>query len=212
MRTAPFSGERRIGAAWIGTREDDKDTGNFQFGGHIVFRELVQHEDGTLGTRFPPEMIPSAGPELPLAPTPLTTHVTCGRNYVSIEATEGLEVAVLPGLPENVRLTLKVYPQANAAQYGLLLRGTGQFSGGYYLRFLPYERRVELFDQALTCVSGLDQPFDLDIILKDDLIDVCIDQRRCLINRCPEQHGDKFFFFAHCTGVKFDNIAVSPLN
>ena len=41
-------------------RPDNSDTGDLQWGGNAVFRELVQAEDGTLWTKFPPEMIPAA--------------------------------------------------------------------------------------------------------------------------------------------------------
>ena len=68
---------------------------------------------------------------------------------------------------------------------------------------------MTLFDQAITVVDGLDKPFRLDILIKDDIIDVCIDQRRCLINRCPELHGAHLFFFAQHAQITFDNIVVS---
>jgi hypothetical protein len=47
---APFKDNRRVMAGWLG------DQG---WGGDIVFRELVQHADGTLGTKWPVEMIPA---------------------------------------------------------------------------------------------------------------------------------------------------------
>ena len=53
MKTAPFTDGRRLGVAWIGTRRENKNDGPFQFGGNAVFRELIQHDDGTLGTKFP---------------------------------------------------------------------------------------------------------------------------------------------------------------
>jgi beta-fructofuranosidase len=179
MKTAAFEGNRRIGAAWIGTREGNRDAGRFQFGGHIVFREIIQHSDGTLGTKFPVEMIPPSGPALSCAPTAVTGHITAESNSVKLDAEEGLEVAMLSGVPNAAQLTVRITPDASSAQFGLLLRGQPNFQNGYGLRFLPYERRIELFDQALTCVDGLHCSFDLDVVLKDDIIDVCIDQRRC---------------------------------
>ncbi|MEZ4732091.1 MAG: hypothetical protein R3E79_33660 [Caldilineaceae bacterium] len=35
--------------------------------------------------------------------------------------------------------------------------------------------------------------FTLEIILNDDIIDVCIGEQRCLINRPPELHADASF-------------------
>ncbi|MCX6050854.1 MAG: hypothetical protein NT075_37680, partial [Chloroflexi bacterium] len=60
-------------------------------------------------------------------------------------------------------------------------------------------------------VAGLDQTFTLEIILAEDMIYVNIDKRRCLINRCPEQHGEQLFFFAQDTHVTFSSIKVLPL-
>ncbi len=211
MKTAAFTGDRRIGAAWIGTREDHKDSGSFQFGGNVVFREIIQCEDGTLGTKFPSEMIPRMGEALPLEPIPLTSHTTGGAGQVRLQAEEGLEVAMLSGIPENAYLSATVRSNAQAALFGLCLKGAGQLQSGYDLRFLPFESRVELFDQAITSVDGLSNTFTLEVVLKDDLIDVCIDQRRCIINRCPELHGDRLFFYAHNATVVFDAIVVRPL-
>jgi beta-fructofuranosidase len=49
MKTAAFTGDRRIGAAF--TREAG-------YGGKLVFREILQHADGTLGSGWPVELPP----------------------------------------------------------------------------------------------------------------------------------------------------------
>ena len=47
MKTARFGEKRSIRVAWVG------DHG---WVGHTVFREVIQHEDGTLGSAWIPEM------------------------------------------------------------------------------------------------------------------------------------------------------------
>ena len=118
---------------------------------------------------------------------------------------------MLTSVPRNARITMVVTPQGVPAQFGIYLRGDEDVRSGYALRFLPFEGRVELFDEALTAVEGLADTFTLDIVLKDDLIDVCIDQRRCIINRCPELHGDRLFFFALNATVAFDDLEIRRL-
>jgi hypothetical protein len=211
MKTAAFTGNRRLGAAWIGTRERREDTGQFQFGGHVIFREIIQNGDGTLGTTFPAEMVPPTGSELPDGPHPLTPGSVVRKGQVLLQARQGFEAALLSGVPARARVTATVMPEADAALFGLCLRGTAGLQSGYHLRFLPFERRVELFDQVITEVDGLGDPFTLDVVLQDDLIDVCIDRRRCLINRCPGLQGDQLLFFAHSGSVAFDAICVRPL-
>ena len=211
MKTAPFTGNRRIGAAWLGTREGHVDTGRFQWGGHTIFRELVQHDDGTLGTCFIPEMTPAGDDPLALNLTPLTSGVTGDACRIHLAADEGLAVAALAPVPHNARVVVRVDPGAHAGTFGLRLRGTERFEGGYDLRFSPHERKVDLFDTSILAIDGMNRPFDLQVVLKDDIIDVCIDQRRCILNRCPEQQGDQLFVFCHNGSVTFEGIVVQAL-
>ena len=49
---AAFTGNRRILAGWLGGQG---------WGGHLVLRELIQYADGTLGMRWPEEVVPPCG-------------------------------------------------------------------------------------------------------------------------------------------------------
>jgi hypothetical protein len=216
MKTAPFGPDRRLGVAWVGTREDDVDRGNRQWGGALVVRELIQHPDGTLGVRFVPEMVPPTGPRLAPPAKALTGKALVSDSAITLTAPLGIEVAMFCGLPHNARTTLRVEP-AGAHTFGLRLRGTGAFASGYDLRFSPLESTVSLGDVSLTLVRGLDRPFGLDIIAREDLLDVCIDAgtpggQRCIINRLPQLAGDRLFFYAQDGPVTFSDIAVTPLS
>jgi hypothetical protein len=52
---APFGANRRIMVGWL--------KHIYGWGGWLVFRELVQNSDGTLGTKWVPEIIPPTPPE-----------------------------------------------------------------------------------------------------------------------------------------------------
>ena len=54
---APFGANRRILAGWLGFHDEA------WWGGWLVFRELVQFPDGTLGTKWVPEIEPPTPPE-----------------------------------------------------------------------------------------------------------------------------------------------------
>ena len=60
-------------------------------------------------------------------------------------------------------------------------------------------------------MDGLDEPFTLVVVLKDDIIDVCIDDRRTLIDRCPEQRGDRIRLYAQDSAVMFDAVTLGAL-
>ncbi len=211
MKTAAFTGDRRIGVAWIGAREGPADRGAFQFGGHAVFRELVQAADGTLWAKFPAEMVP-AGSALPdPAIRRLGKEAGWDGRRVRPAAHEGLAAAVLDGVPHDVRLTLRVAPVAGAAGFGLRLRAAEGFDSGYELHVAPHAGVVRLNEQLIYGVTGLDLPFDLEIVLIGDLIDVCIDGRRTVIDRCPERSGERVFLYALEGEVTFDVAEVVAL-
>lgn len=220
MKTAAFNGDRRIGVAWLSWRKEDRDDGAFQFGGNAVFREFLQNPDGSLRVTFLPELIPPTGnPMSGLTLEGLTPGVTVKGTSVTVEEWQGLGVAACSGLPYNARITVRVTPKPNSAGFGLRLctrpvKDTAvpaQFEPGYELAFSPFESTVRLRDQLITGVEGLDRPFMLDITLKDTIIDVAIDNRRTLIDRCPERNGDTVLFFAQNASVTFEAITARPL-
>jgi beta-fructofuranosidase len=210
MKTAPFGAHRRIGAAWLGTRAGDRDDGKLQWGGNLVLREIVQHPDGTLGTKFAPEVALPAGAPLALQVRPLTLGAGCQGRTIHLRGASGLEAAVADNIPLNVRIRMKVQLQPGAAKFGLRLRGD-DFAGGCELAFLVPERMVTLHDTTIYGVEGLAQPFSLEIVAYEDVFDVCIDERRCIINRCPQPRGDKLFLFAQNAEVTLHNLQVEPL-
>ena len=212
LKTAEFSGNRRLGVAFLGTRQDNKDDGRLQYAGHAVFREIIQYPDGSLGTRFPLEMIPKTGEMLDLPFRPLTSATFKQEDRIYLAARQGLEVGMLTDVPENVRITMQIVPKSNSESFGLRLKGSGNFESGYLLRLSPYERSVDLNGQSILNVEGLDHSCRLEVVLRDDIIDVCVDDRRCLVNRCPGLSGNRLFFFCRNGQVIFQDLQVSPLS
>ncbi len=222
MKTAAFTGGRRLGVAFLPTLEGGKDHGGWQYAGNAVFREIVQHPDGSLGSRFPEEMTPEGTEVAGLSFAPLTQQASGDAQRVQLRAPEGFAAGHLAGTPVNARITFRVVPEAGASDFGVCVRGSGDYAEGYEIRFSPPERRVSLRrpqsgtlefppGNALLNVDGLDRPFSVDLVMSGDIIDLCVDKRRCLINRCPELRGDRLFFFAQNSSVAFEMIAVHSL-
>ncbi|MFZ4658253.1 MAG: hypothetical protein ACOYNY_14650 [Caldilineaceae bacterium] len=211
MKTAPFGANRRIGVGWAGPRDGDKDGGRMLWGGNAVFRELIQHPDGSLGTRFPPEMTPGQGDPHPLTFTALTAGCSGDSRQIAFDTPETLSVAALDTLPANCRVRCRVEPGVDGRRFGLGLRGHGAFAEKYDLTFDVPLRTVTLAQERIESVSGLDAPFTLEVILNEDIIDVCIGEQRCIINRLPELQGDRLFFFCENGAVQFTEIEVNLL-
>ena len=212
LKTAPFMAERRIGVAWIGTRKGNTDDGRFQFGGNAVFRELIQHDDGTLGARFPAEMALVGAPVSAFQVFTLDATTRVEGRTIYLAARQGLAVANCSGVPRNARLKIRVHPQPNASGFGLRFGSDETFDSGYDLHFSPDARVATLEQQWILAVAGLDRPFTLEVVLWDDIIDVCIDGCRTLIDRCPERRGTKVVVYAEDSEVTFEMVEITALS
>jgi len=222
LKTAAFTGDRRLGVAFLPTLEGSKDDGQWLYGGNAMFREIIQHEDGSLGTHFPSEMTPPAGAPLDLPFRALTAGASGNARDVCLEAASGFEVGGLADVPLDCRITARLVPAPGSSYFGLCLRGTGPYEQGYELRLSPGDRKAEIRPplastifadpgRSIHSVEGLDRPFTLEVITRGDIIDICLDNRRCLIARCPEHRGERLFLFAHKAEVTFEGLEIRPL-
>src|SRR5262249_31476515 len=140
-----------------------------------------------------------------------TEGVTLEVGRIHLQGGEGTAALAFADLPQNARIRMNVLPVEKAACVGVRLRESAPFGGGVTLQLLGEQGRVELHDAALDPVVGLDGPCTLEIVLKDELIDVCLNERYCLINRCPEQQGRGLTLFCQAGTVIFEGVTVWAL-
>jgi sucrose-6-phosphate hydrolase SacC (GH32 family) len=210
-KTAEFKDNRRILAGWIPSRNEDKDNGDERFGGSVVLREIVQLPNGDLSVKFPKEVVPATGARLNNNWIAADNAIVHENNQIDINAPGTIGGAYMEKIPYNCRITLEIEPEGNNDEYGLFLRCNDKAADGYKLSFSPNLQTVRLHNTHIHAVSGLDQPVTADIILKDDIIDVCIDGKRCIVNRLPEKKGEYLWLYAKQGQVRFKDITISPL-
>jgi beta-fructofuranosidase len=210
-KTAEFTNGRRIAAAWIPSRDQNKDNGGERFGGNIVLRELVQEDDGTLATKFAPELIPECSVPLDLPVTLDGSYSKGSSENLRINSHNGIGSAHFSKVPYNCRITLEIEPVGNNEEYGLYLRSADGAKGGYRLNFSPDRETVQLGNVSIESVEGLGRNITVDIVMKGDIIDVSIDNKRCMSNRCPEQKGDQIWLYAKQGSVNFKSIKIYEL-
>lgn len=197
MKTAAFTGNRRIGTASIWPQG---------YAGWAVFRELVQHQDGTLGSKFVPEMIPASGDPAALTTPGSNVKVSAAR----VSSAEGIGQIALNGLPANGRIRMRL--SGKAAGFGLRLRATDGSGGGHEVRFAPAERKVLVGGgRTLSDVEGLDRPISLDLILKDNILDLCINDQRTLVNWVPALSGSTLILFVDKGEANITDLEARPL-
>ena len=211
-KTAEFKDNRRIVAGWVPSKRENKDYGPERFGGSIILREAYQLPNGDLATKFPTEAIWATRSHFHVNLTEAENAKKVSGREVLLDAQGAIGGAYIKDIPYNCRVTLEIEPVSNSDEYGLFLRAKDKANDGYKLSLNPNKRTVRLGEDAfIEVVPGLDEPVKVDIIMKNDIIDVCIGDRRCIVNRLPEKKGNYLWFYAKQGTVKFRNIKVSPL-
>ncbi|MHB0959121.1 MAG: LamG-like jellyroll fold domain-containing protein [Pirellulaceae bacterium] len=208
-----FTGNRRIYAGFV----------SGSYAQELVFRELVQEPDGTLGMKWPEEMIPKSGDAIALRCTSVRGETSVANNSVRLSAKDDFACVMMSEVPQNFRLTLRAKPDAGVLNFGVCCRGHEAYATGCELRFEPVSGRMQYSrpvqgepgkdsrdGSAMDPIPGLDREFTIDMIVKDDLVDVCIGGRRTLINRHAAE-GDRLFFFVRNGAVFFEEIQIRPL-
>lgn len=106
---------------------------------------------------------------------------------------------------------MEIEPTGSNEQYGFVARSDGNADKGYRINFSAINKIVRLADTEIKAVDGLDKTIKIDLILNDDIIDLCIDNKRCIVNRLIEQKGTDFWLYAKHGKVKFKSIKISPI-
>lgn len=209
-KTAAFKGNRRILAGFLND--------NNQYAGSLVFHEIIQHNDGTLGIKFPKEMY---GIKKLISPVfgILTKGTYIHKGTLIIDSLEGFNAVEIKGVPKNVIIAMVITPGNNASSFGLCLRAEENYKDGLELRFEPGRQKAgfrnsncnTIDENERSCIyniENLNQPFTIEVILYNDIVDVCIDNRRTLTSTELQNAGDRIFLFSHNSSVKFEDIKI----
>ncbi len=211
-KTAGFKDGRRIAVAYSPHRKGDKDDGERIWGGEILFREIDQEPDGTLSTKFLPEVLPAS---LPMATPAITVSSPAGVSVqggrLVMEAPGDIGVAEIEGLPAHYRISMRIEPAGNYEELGLYLRATDRFRNGYRLALNPNEQTVNMHGTSIHAVKELHGPILLDVIVTDGFLDVSINGKRTVLNRLFEQKGNKLFFFVNNGAATIRDINIEAL-
>ncbi len=130
---------------------------------------------------------------------------------VRISSEKATAEAILSGLPANGRLQLRV--DAKADLIGLRLGASQGDQAAPEIRFSLPKRTVSIVGgPTLTNVKELEQPFTVDIILKDNLLDLCVGGHRTLIAWAPQTRGNRLVLLVERGVATFEQIMASRLN
>lgn len=182
-KTAPFGKDRRLICGW--TREHG-------FGGHAIFHELTRRSDGTLGEKFVPEMIPATSDAMVSE-----TNVADGETSWTVPCGD-VRVRMRLAFPSEKRDSLRDV--------------TFRYDTERMLRISPRSRSISLGQFRIENVDFSTGSFDVDLIIRDDLIDLCVNSDRTLTDTLPAAAERTFTLSTDADGSwSVSSIEVRPL-
>jgi beta-fructofuranosidase len=135
---------RRYLFGWLATREGDKDSGNWQWGGDLVVHEVVQCADGRLAVR-PPEMVLAAFGQAVPGDTPrpiLGQWQVRDDGTIATESVGRHAIVTLGPMPEECLVSTRLVYDAGTASCGLVLRADDSYDAYYQIRLEPANQRL----------------------------------------------------------------------
>lgn len=210
-KTAEFKNGRRIAAYYINDKRENKDSEGQIWGGSLLLRELFQKGDGSLAVGYLPEVMPTMTP----IATPgfvLDDIVVVSESGITLNAPNGIGVTSMKDLPKQYRITMTIEPKGNYDELGLFFRATDKHNKGYKLTLNPNKQYVSLFETRIEGVQDLREPISLNVVVMDDIIDVYINNERCISNRLGEQKGENIIFFVKNGQAEFKDIELYKIN
>lgn len=199
-KTAPFPEGRRIAAGFL--------TSPTAYAGELVFRELVQHADGTLGLAFVPELREAAAAVRDLG--------TC-----ELDDFNGFAAQCLGEPGTDYVLSFDVTPRYPSMYVGFSVSGSDEFVDGYDVRFEPSARKAGIHriharslqedeSSSIYQVAGLTETFSVEAVVKQGWIDLCINGSRTLVSRI-DGAGGHLRLFAQFGSAAFERITIRQI-
>ncbi|WP_219838238.1 glycosyl hydrolase [Paenibacillus sp. R14(2021)] len=196
-KTAPFPEGRRIAAGFLSSPG--------VYAGELVFRELVQQADGSLGLAFVPELREEAGPA--------NSFDAC-----TLDDFNGFISRNVGAFGSGYVLTFDVTAQYANMYLGFSVSGSESFADGYDVRFEPSARKVGIHriharslledeSSSIYHVAGLSEKVSVEAVIKKGWIDLCVNGSRTLISRIDGAH-QQLRLFAQFGSAAFENMII----
>lgn len=162
MKTAPWKDGRRIGVGWIPSFVD----GQHVFGGRIVFREMVQRKDGSLGTAFVDEMLPDR----------LLTEC----EDFTIENQDGEAVKHVMDCSNSFRMDGTIKIGEGTGMFSIKILDKDQIYS-VSIKFDPVSHLVELTDHTRIKQVEMGEEIHFRLVRTDEIFDLEINGERTIV-------------------------------
>ena len=209
-------GEQRYLFGWNPTKNGEKDSEFWQWGGNIIPQELYQNADGTLSVRILNQINDFYNKKVPL-------EVFSNSGMLHSDCTSADETiygyTLFNAIPPSCKIGLSFTINGTCHDFGIILNADDGFDQGYLVKFEPELNRVILdkVDRRDPTIYGMvdterNIPFaestehQLIIIIEDTIAVMYIDGKYSMNMRMYERSTRRFGIYSNQSNVVFKNI------
>ncbi len=219
-KTAELNGTRYL-CGWIGRREKEKDTGNYNWAGNLLIHELVQKKDGTLGVKMVSSLEDYFGEEKELEKKAVFGKVEETENGYLLSA-EKDEIALVNFGMREPSLLLECDISLGKNGYAGFAFGEGDNYGKYTGLVLDsknncihYEgcvlSRMAYIEPLITTNFSFepDRKYHVKLVMENEIAVLYVDDTKVLSNRIQKSiNGADMGIFSSNTQASFTDITI----
>lgn len=154
-------GKQRFLFGWNPTRDGNKDTGNWQWGGNLVVHELYQQANGELAVKIPQTVSGAFQKNVEVAFSKGSGNYKFANAALHLTATGSFSAAVGGVMPDLCRIRSTFHFEKGTRELGLIFRVNDDLEQAYYIRLEPDKQRV-VFDKWPRERWDVDQMVELE--------------------------------------------------
>ena len=210
--------DKHIVSGWVGTKQFNNDSGNYDWAGNLVTHEVYQSESGELFSKAPAEYKALVNKPASLE----SLKVSSGVSYISGELYfngNGYETITFSPVSEATsRLTLSVNPRYNTDHFGFIfsLDNNNPAQGNTKLELNHVTNKINLFINNLNVPRILgsvdfafpDGEYQVSLYSENDIMTLYVDDKIAFTARLPSSAGQAWGIFSYNSDIVLKDVAL----
>jgi len=217
-------GKKRFLFGWNPTKTNERDNGNWEWGGNLVVHELVQLSNGELGVRLPDTVRQAFKKQLPLNFSAIAGNARQVGNSIQVEADESFGALMMSEMPPVCKIETSLRFSKKTGSYGIIFRCDPELNNTYCIRIEPAKGRL-VFDmyprkqpeafEMVECSREVNlQPgtfYKIELIMDGNKGVVYVNETVAMNFRAYDITTGGWGFFAENGAVTCDNLSISVI-
>ncbi|HHU28493.1 TPA: DUF4975 domain-containing protein [bacterium] len=211
--------DRLFAFGWVGTKDYDIDSGNFNWAGNLVTHELIQKDNGELYPRIVKEVDNKLSNKVNYNIVNKSSSTNVSDNMIEFSGKSGYEYLMFDELeskPTKITFSVTV---TNGSKFGLTFGASNKQYGPLNIMFNLQTKKIEFYNVEFSKISKtnsqasvginaeLGDSLDVVIVSEKECITIYINNQIALTTRMYTKSNNYFGMFSNFSKVTINNLS-----